>query len=171
MKRLLIAATALIGVAGAQNASAQSSAQTTTTTIAVTASVAPTCSVIASPLAFLTVPVSTIVDSTALLNVTCTNGATYEVGLDFGANASGGGTQRNLKITGGATLLPYNLYQDAGHSIPWGNTIGPGLPNPITVLGSGNGAAQALTVYGEIPSQGSVTTGVYTDSVTVTVYY
>jgi spore coat protein U-like protein len=165
MRRLLIATTALIGLVVCQDARAQTYS-TTTATIAVTASVDPSCSVTATPLAFLTVPANTAVDSTATLNVTCTNGATYEVGLNNGLNAVS--SQRNLIITGGSTTLAYNLYQDSGHTLPWGNTPGPG---PSVVQGTGSGAAQSLTVYGQIPSTASPVSGVYTDTVTVTVYF
>jgi len=161
MKRLLIATTALIGVAVTQNAWATDPA---TATIAVTASVDPACSVTASTLSFLTVPATTIVNANATIKVTCTLGATYEVGLDYGLNFAS--TQRNLIKTGGATLLPYNLYHDAGYSTPWGNNL-----EVDTYEGTGNGSAQPLTVYGQIPSQVSVTTGVYTDTVTVSVTY
>jgi len=162
MKRLLIAATALIGVVGAQNAWAQS--QTANATIAVTASVDPSCSVTASTLSFLTVPATTIVNANATVNVNCTTGATYEVSLDYGLH--GVSSQRNLLKTGGATTLPYNLYQDAGYTIPWGNNL-----EVDTKEGTGTGSPVPWTVYGQIPSQVSVTTGVYTDTVTVTVTY
>jgi spore coat protein U-like protein len=162
MKRLLVAATALIGVVAVQDAWGQS--QSANATIAVTASVDPSCSVTASTLSFLTVPATTIVNANATVNVTCTTGATYEVGMDPGLHAVS--SQRNLKITGGATLLPYNLYQDAGYSIPWGNNL-----EVDTQEGTGTGSAQPWTVYGQIPSQSTVTTGVYTDTVTVYVTY
>ncbi len=164
MKRLLIAATALIGVVVAQGAWAQTYQQTSTT-IAVTASVDPSCSVTASTLSFLTVPAATPVDANATVNVTCTTGATYEVGLDPGLHAVSG--QRNLKIAGGgSTLIPYNLYHDGGYSVPWGNNL-----MVDTYEGTGNGSAQALTVYGQIPSQATPVTGVYTDTLTVYVDY
>jgi spore coat protein U-like protein len=162
MRRLLIVTTALIGVVFTQDAWAQ--AQTTTATIAVTASVAATCSVTASTLSFLTVTALNIVNANATVHVTCTTGATYEVALDPGLHVVS--NQRNLVVAGGATLLPYNLYQDAGYSIPWGDTL-----EVNTKEGTGTGGAQALTVYGQIPSQATVTTGVYTDTVTVTVTY
>ena len=92
MKRLLVAATALIGVVAVQDAWGQS--QSANATIAVTASVDPSCSVTASTLSFLTVPATTIVNANATVNVTCTTGATYEVGLDPGLHAVS--SQRNL---------------------------------------------------------------------------
>ena len=162
MKRLLIATTALLGVAVTQNAWAE----TTTTTIAVTASVDPTCSATASTLSFLTVPAITVVSANATVYVTCTTGATYEVGLDYGAHSSGGGTQRNLKITGAADLIPYGLSAASAGGTNWGDNL-----EVDTVEGTGTGGSQSLTVYGQIPSQATPVTGVYTDTVTVTITY
>jgi spore coat protein U-like protein len=161
MKRLLIATTAVIGVLVAQNAWATDPA---TATIAVTASVDPACSVTASTLSFLTVAALTVVNANATVNVNCTTGATYEVGMGPGGNAVSG--QRNLLGTNLAGTIPYNLYQNSGHTVPWGNNL-----EVDTFEGTGNGSAQPLTVYGQIPSQASVTADVYTDTVTVYVTY
>ena len=65
----------------------------------------------------------------------------------------------------GATLA-YALYQDSAHTINWGNTVG-----TDTVSGTGNGSAQTLTVYGEVPAGQSVTPGAYTDTITATITY
>jgi spore coat protein U-like protein len=51
-------------------------------------------------------------------------------------------------------------------STNWGNTVG-----TDTVAGTGNGAAQALTVYGQIAAGLYVTPGSYTDTITATVTY
>lgn len=61
----------------------------------------------------------------------------------------------------GATLA-YALYQDSAHTINWGNTVS---------TGTGNGSAQTLTVYGEVPAGQSVTPGAYTDTITATITY
>jgi spore coat protein U-like protein len=70
--------------------------------------------------------------------------------------------------TGLATgvLLGYGLFTDSGHVTNWGNTIG-----TDTVTGTGSGAAQALTVYGEIPASELVAPGSYSDTITATVSY
>ena len=39
------------------------------------------------------------------------------------------------------------------------------------VSGTGNGSAQAITVYGQIPAAQYVTPGSYTDTITVSVTY
>jgi len=48
----------------------------------------------------------------------------------------------------------------------WGNTVGTN-----TVAGTGNGASQSYTIYGQVPPQNTPTPAVYTDTVTVTVTY
>jgi spore coat protein U-like protein len=162
MKRLLIAATACLGVVVAQDVWA---AQTTTTTLAVSASVDSTCSVTASTLAFLTVHSgASVTNANATVNVTCTSGATYDVGLDPGTHAIS--SQRYLAGATPTNTLMYNLYSDSGFSVPWGNTV-----NTDTIQGTGSGSAQVLTVYGQIPGSQAPATDVYNDVVTITVSY
>lgn len=102
------------------------------------------------------------VDATTNLQVTCTNGATYNVGLSNGGNFSGG-TRRMIS---GSNFINYELYRDSGRSQPFGNTVG-----TDTVAGTGNGAAQSIPVYGRVPAQPGVAVGDYTDVVTITVTY
>jgi spore coat protein U-like protein len=66
----------------------------------------------------------------------------------------------------GGALLGYSLYQNLGHSTNWGNTIG-----TDTETGTGNGALQPLTVYGQLPAGQIVALGNYTDTITATVTY
>jgi spore coat protein U domain-containing protein, fimbrial subunit CupE1/2/3/6 len=161
MKRFLIAATALVGVVAGTDAWAS----TVGTTMGVSASVATACSVsVSGPLAFGQVNVGAVTDATSTVTVTCTNGGTYDVGLNFGLNASPA-TQRNLIGTNLATLLTYGLFSDSSHGVPWGNTV-----STDTVHSTGSGAAQAITVYGRMPSQ-VLTVDSYSDTVAVTVTY
>lgn len=160
MRRLLIAATALVGVVAAQDAWAA----TATASIAVSATSDATCTVSATRLAFHTVAPTTIDDGNATVTVTCTSGANYDVGLDNGLNAVS--NQRFVKGVTPANTLPYNLFQDAGYTIPWGNTLGVN-----TEAGTGSGSAQVLTVYGQIPSQSTVASDTYSDTITVTLTY
>ncbi len=160
MKRLLFAATTLIGVVAAQD----TWALTTTASIGVSASVGAACSVTTSTLAFLTVATgSTATNANATVNVTCTTGATYDVGLDYGVNAIS--TQRYLKGVG-ANTLQYNLSALSAGGTNWGNNH-----EVDTIQGTGSGGAQPLTVYGQIPGSQTLTADQYTDTVTVTVTY
>jgi spore coat protein U-like protein len=144
-------------------------AATTTTTFGVSATIVDSCSVSATALGFGNVdPVSlagTAVDATTTVDVTCANGTAYDVGLDAGTAT--GATVTTRQMTSGANTLNYALYSDSGRTTNWGNTVA-----TDTVTGTGDGTAQSLTVYGRIPSgQGTVPTGAYSDTITVTVTY
>lgn len=153
-------ALALLGV------SSLSLAATTTDTFTVTATVENSCVVTANNLAFGTVNVisGADVDATSTIDVTCTNGATYEVGLDGGGAAD---VANRAMSDGGTGTLNYSLYSDTGRTTNWGNTTGVDV-----VAGTGSGSAQTLTVYGRIPQgQTTVAAGSYTDTITATVTY
>lgn len=163
MNRVLLAATALIGVAAFHHASAT----TTTATIAASATVTTVCTLTTTPLVFGEVALTAAgTPGTATVNVTCTDGGTYNVGLDNGVNAVS--SQRTL--VSGTNTLDYDLYSDTAHTVRWGNTVG-----TDTVAGTGSGSAQALTVYGLIAGSQTVHSGTgsatYTDTVQVTVTY
>lgn len=139
-------------------------AATVTTTFAVTATVQATCLVSATALAFGTYT-GAVVDATSTVSVTCTNTTPYNVSLNPGLAT--GATVTTRKMTGPASaVLSYAMYQDSGHSVNWGQTIG-----TDTVTGTGNGSAQAITVYGETSAGQYVAPGAYTDAITATVTY
>lgn len=139
-------------------------AATATSSFAVTSTIASTCLVSATALGFgsysgLVVPVSSTV------SVTCTSTTPYVVGLSAGLGT--GATVTARKMTGPASaLLTYGLFQDAGHTVGWGVTAG-----TDTVAGTGNGATQPITVYGQIPTAQYVAPGAYADTITVIVTY
>ncbi len=66
----------------------------------------------------------------------------------------------------GRALLNYGLYSNGTWTTNWGNTSGTNW-----VSGTGNGAAQNITVYGQIPAGQYVTPGSYADTIAVTVTY
>ena len=93
---------------------------------------------------------------TATLSVTCPSGLAYEIAL--GPGDSGISTARYMES--GPLTLNYAMYQDAAHSIPWGDI------NPTSeVAGTGTGAAQNYTVFGLLAAGQLLTPGSYTDSV------
>jgi len=139
-------------------------AATATTTFQVTATVQATCLISATNLNFGTYT-GVLVSSTSTITVTCTNTSPYNVGLNAGTAPGATVTTRKMSGPGGA-LLAYALYQDAAHSINWGNTVG-----TDTVAGTGNGNAQALTVYGQVGAGQFVTPGAYVDTITATITY
>jgi len=141
-------------------------AATTTTTFTVTATVLSVCSVAATNLAFGNYDASsgTANDASSTVTVTCTPSETYDVGLDAGTGS--GATVAVRRMTNGGNTLDYSLYQDAGRTTVWGQTIGTN-----TQAGTGNGSGQAFTVYGRIPTAQYVAAGNYSDTITATVTY
>lgn len=135
-------------------------------TFQVTATVVAACSITANDLDFGAYsPVSGITaDAATLLEISCTNGAPYEVGLSAGTTPGGMVSQRLM--TDGTHTLSYNLYIDAARTNVWGET--PGLD---TLAGTGTGVLQLLTVYGRLPGSQSVPAGSYADTVTATITF
>ncbi len=140
-----------------------SSGATTTSTFQVTATVASSCTVTATSLAFGNYTLAQL-DSSSTITATCTNGTTYTIGLDAGSFA--GATTSTRRMTGpSAAGLSYSLFSDSGRTTNWGNVAG------SWVSGTGTGAAQVLTVFGRIPANQTALIGNYTDTVTVTVTF
>jgi spore coat protein U-like protein len=139
-------------------------AATATTTFGVTATVQSTCLVSATALAFGTYT-GALATSTSTVSVTCTNTTPYNVGLSAGLAT--GATVTTRQMTGPASaLLNYAMFSNSTRTTNWGQTTG-----TDTVTGTGNGAAQALTVYGQVTAGQFVAPGAYTDTITATVTY
>jgi spore coat protein U-like protein len=108
-------------------------------------------------------------DRTSTIGLTCINRTAYSIGLGNGQNAQG--TTRRMRFTApdnSVYYIPYELYRDPARSQRWGTTV-----NTDTQAGTGNGAAQTLTVYGRAPpTTGAVPAqGSYSDVITVTITY
>jgi spore coat protein U-like protein len=130
----------------------------------VTASVAANCRVSTQTVDFGTTGVlSSNVDATGQVSVSCTPGANYSISLDNGQTGTGPTSRR---MTLGSIGITYGLYRDTARSLPWGSTVGTN-----TVAGTGTGVAVGIPVYGRVPSQTTPAPGTYTDTVVVTVTY
>jgi spore coat protein U-like protein len=136
---------------------------TDTTNFSVSVTVVKDCGVTATNLAFGTYT-GALVDSTSTISVTCTDTTTYNVGLSAGLATGATVTTRSMQ--NGSALLHYSLFSNSGYTTNWGNTIGAN-----TVAGTGNGAVQPLTVYGQVPAGQHPTPGSYADTITVSVTY
>jgi spore coat protein U-like protein len=137
---------------------------TATATFQVTAVIQATCTIAANPLAFGNYS-GVALNATTTIFVNCTKSAPYNVGLNAGTST--GSTVTNRHMTGPAsTLLNYTLFSNSGRTTNWGNTVG-----TDTVAGTGNGVAQSLTIYGQIPAGQLVRPGSYTDTITATLTY
>lgn len=141
---------------------------TSSDTMGVTATVVDSCNVAATALGLGDYdPIAgTDLDTTTTIDVTCSNGTTYDIGLDAGTTAGATVSARQLSHATAGTLN-YALYSDSGRSTNWGDTVA-----SDTVAGTGDGTAQTNTVYGRVPSgQNAVPIGAYTDTINVTVTY
>ncbi len=143
-------------------------AATATTSFTVSGTVVPTCNVTAAALSFgaaIPNPINSNVDAESTVTATCSSGASYTIALGVGNGA--GATFASRKLTSGPNALDYTLYTDAGRTTVWGDgTAGSSLFN-----GTGSGAAQAIPVYGRIPSPQTVPTGAYSDTIVVTLTF
>lgn len=109
---------------------------------------------------------STAVNVNSTLSVTCSNTTPYNVGLSAGTGTGSTGTTRYMSGTGGnLATIQFNLFQAAGTTL-WGNTQGTN-----TLGGTGNGNAQTLTVYGQVPAQTTPMPDTYRSTITATVYF
>lgn len=108
------------------------------------------------------VDADTTTGTNASLALICSNGTTYTVALDAGANASG----QQRRMAGGASeFLPYDLYSDSARAAP----ISSGAS---FASASGNGRTQTIPIYGRIPAGSTLPgAGAYVDTVTLTVTY
>lgn len=143
-------------------------AQTATTQFNVQITIAAECQISSAPapLNFGTSGViDANVDATTTIDVQCTNGQSYNIGLNEGQGA--GATVAARLMTGpAAATVTYSLYQDAARTTIWGDTIGTN-----TVAGTGTGSPVTHTVYGRVPPQPTPAAGTYNDVITVTVTY
>jgi spore coat protein U-like protein len=137
---------------------------TATTTFTVSATVVASCLVVATDLVFGDYnPTSALnLDGVNTVTVTCTTGTAYTIGLNAGMGD--GASVETRKMTSGGNTLEYTLYQDTSRTVLWGNTIG------TDTLGATAGAVPTVhNVYGRVFSEQAAPSGVYTDTITVTV--
>jgi spore coat protein U-like protein len=134
-----------------------------TATVTVTESAPSCCSASVTSLGFGTYAgVATNAQST--ISVTCTAPTPYTIALSAGSNVTG--TQRRMKSAAGQ-FIAYDLFSNSARTTAWGD----GTSLGATVSGTGNGAAQALIVYGRTVAGSLPPPSTYSDSVVVTVTY
>jgi spore coat protein U-like protein len=167
IKRQLFAAFVIAAMAAPGGAATYSNG-TKTATFDVTLRIIADCTIAANPLDFGQSQgvLSTAVNATSSINVTCSNTTPYNVGLSAGTGTGSTGTTRYMSGTGANTAtVAFNLLQPTG-SAQWGTTQG-----TDTVGGTGTGAAQTLTVRGAIPAQATPVPDSYKSTITATVYF
>lgn len=146
---------------------ATSNAATQTGNVAVAVTIRATCTVATTAISFGVVPnLNANRQANGVVTVRCTNTVPYAIGLGSGLYGASV-TTRKLKHIIGAQIVNYNIFRNAARTLNWGNTVG-----TDTVAGTGNGAAQNVTVRGRIPGPQVVTSlGTYNDTVQVVVTY
>ncbi len=128
----------------------------------ISATVPTQCTVSATSLAFPAASaLSSPVTATATVSTTCNASTPVTVALDNGATGTGP-TARQMKS--GSNAITYGIYQDAGATLPWGNTAG-------TNTASVSGGTGTLTAYGLVPAQTGPPPGSYSDVVNVIITY
>ena len=151
-------------------------AQAGSTTANLTAQITVTasCTINAATLTFPSTPgtnlLTAAVTASTTVAVTCTSGSPYSIGMDNGANFSGG----TRRMATGGNYVNYGLYVDAAYTNPW--TTGASNSTCTTTndcyLGTGTGASQSISIYGQVPITATAPpSGTYSDTVTMTITY
>lgn len=107
---------------------------------------------------------STVNDDVAgTINVNCSSGTNYSIGLSSGTS----GSYSSRSMTNGPYVLLYNLFTDPTRLTIWGD----GSAGTSTFSGAGTGSNIGTPVYGRIPAGQNAYVGSYADSITVTVTF
>ncbi|PJI89301.1 Csu type fimbrial protein [Sphingomonas koreensis] len=151
-------------------ASATPSFAQDTGSLDVTAEVLSSCNITStSTLAFGTVDQAVAnIDNQGSVSLVCTATTPWVLHTDDGINAAG--AQKRMKHASQADTLNYDIFADAGRSVPFPTVAG--TPGAGPASDTGNGQLQIVTVFGRIPSgQTLPRPGNYSDTLTVTVSY
>jgi spore coat protein U-like protein len=141
-------------------------AGTATANLRIQATVLNTCSVVGNTLDFGQVGNNGAQRPQTNINVTCTKGAAFQVGINNGSNASSGG-QRRLKNEASINFIDYELYKSLTGNDRFGDAI-----VSERVDGTGNGTVPVvIPVFGEILAGQSPPAGNYLDNAVITVYF
>ncbi|WP_164874478.1 Csu type fimbrial protein [Rathayibacter festucae] len=161
--RSALALSLLAGGVLAVAAPSASYAASSTSSIPVSARIASSATLSASPLDFGNYA-GAAVNATSTITVTSTNGTMYSVAVGNGTNSQDP-SGRRLNSGAGASMLMYQVYTDSARTNVWGSSAG-GVVQQV-----GTGSAQTLTVYGTIPAGQNSPVGSYSDTLTATVTY
>lgn len=105
---------------------------------------------------------ATVAQATGVLNVNCSNGTPYKIGLGSGNYYDG--TNRRMKDAG-TNYIAYGLYRTSGTTDVWDNS------GTNMYSATGTGSAQAVNVYGTVSGSTNVPAGNYADTITATISY
>lgn len=106
---------------------------------------------------------ATDLDATATVILSCTRNSQATITMDQGRNPVAGTEMRGLAQR--EQVLRYQLFRDSSRTEVWST----GANALRFQADGGNGPRYELTVYGRIPANQEVASGMYTDVVTATV--
>ncbi|MND37533.1 Spore Coat Protein U domain protein [compost metagenome] len=145
---------------------------TGTTNLTVSLTVTNDCQITSPAISFGSAPVVAgfgTVNSN--VNVSCTKGSNYTVGLDDGQNVSGG--RRRMKSAAN-NFLAYDIFKSAS-SVRWGKLVGARRASTEADINPGAGTGTGSQVFNYnakvYPDQGTPPAGTYLDSVIVDVQF
>lgn len=143
-------------------------AATSTGVLTVQATVVDACAVASTTLAFGVIDpaVGTTGRPSVGVNVTCTQGTSFSVGLGDGLNATAG--QRRLRGASGTHYINYELYRDSGGTQRFGDSVTTQRLSGLSGLGA---TANSVSVYGGVAPGQSAPADSYSDTVPITIYY
>ena len=165
LKLAIVSAFAL----GSASLSTAGYAATASDNMAVSTTVAMSCTISAQALTFSAYDPTSASNSDATANIqsSCTAGGSVVITMGQGGNADASSTDivpvRRMSGSGGN--LGYAVYTDTDRLAVWGNTEATG--NAFTA----SGGLDTVVVYGRIPGSQSVGAGSFSDSVAVTLTY
>ncbi|HEY5599970.1 MAG TPA: spore coat U domain-containing protein [Candidatus Manganitrophaceae bacterium] len=147
-------------------------AGTATSNLNVSVNVVPACVVSAAPINFGDYDGSTDGRSSGDISVTCAVNLPYNIALDKGLHLGGPGQVNSRHLADGSgNSIYYDLFRE-GYSIRWGDLgFGDTYPQGDPLAAGGTGASQTYTVNGFLWVGQFVPTGIYTDTVIVTVHF
>jgi len=108
----------------------------------------------------------TPVQAQTTIQLRCGAGAVAELSLDAGSGPGATTSNRRLEQDSGKSRLDYDLFQDPGRTIHWGNRSG---VDTLEVMATG--AQQTVPIYGQIPAGQRALEGTYSDTITLRVQY
>jgi spore coat protein U-like protein len=104
-------------------------------------------------------------DQATTLQISCTKGATATIGINTGTNPGQASTGTRA-LANGTRRLGYDLYQDSTRTLLWTNS-GAGLYTFVST----SSASASLNLYGRVFAGQNVPTGIYTDTLVITINY
>jgi spore coat protein U-like protein len=101
-----------------------------------------------------------------VIQLLCSGGTVAELRLDAGSGPGGNTSRRRMEQDAGSDRLDYDLFQDPGRTVHWGDKSG-----VDTLEVQATGTPQTVPVYGQIPGGQRVRDGTYSDMITVRVLF